>query len=207
MKSSVVRVGLGVLAALILTPIVVGGMAKVIFVEEIELEEKITFELSSIVPDVEASDTRTRRRAQATRRNNSAKPPPIKKLKISKSDIKIDAVNMDVAPPSNLNIGRMSSFAAKPIAINDRDARPIRPPPRKYPTRALERGIEGSCDVSFDVDTRGRPYNVSADCTNSVFKREAERSVGKAEFSPKIQNGKPIERRGVVYPMEFVLGD
>ena len=57
--------------------------------------------------------------------------------------------------------------------------------------------------MRFDVDTRGKPYNVQATCTDSVFKSEAERSVGRVEFAPKIVRGKPVERRNVVYPLEF----
>ena len=76
-----------------------------------------------------------------------------------------------------------------------------------YPSRAAERGIEGSCEVRFDVDTRGRPYNVQATCTDSIFKREAERAVGRVEFAPKIVRGQAAERRNVVYPLEFTLQD
>jgi protein TonB len=57
--------------------------------------------------------------------------------------------------------------------------------------------------VRFDVDTRGKPYNVSATCTDSIFKAEAERAVGRVEFAPKIVRGKAVERRNVVYPLEF----
>ena len=55
------------------------------------------------------------------------------------------------------------------------------------------------------MDTRGRPYNVEASCTDSVFKREAERAVSRVEFAPKIVRGQPAERRNVVYPLEFQL--
>ncbi|HAW53392.1 MAG TPA: energy transducer TonB, partial [Hyphomonas sp.] len=46
-----------------------------------------------------------------------------------------------------------------------------------------------------------------ATCTDSVFKREAERAVSKVEFAPKIIRGKAAERRNVVYPLEFKLAD
>ncbi|MBR9834458.1 MAG: TonB family protein, partial [Alphaproteobacteria bacterium] len=94
-----------------------------------------------------------------------------------------------------------------PVAISDRDAQPIRPPLPTYPTRAAERGVEGSCDVRFDVDTRGRPYNVQATCTDNVFKREAERAVSRVEFAPKIVRGAAAERKNVVYPLEFKLSN
>ena len=76
---------------------------------------------------------------------------------------------------------------------------------RHFAAWAAERGIEGSCDVRFDVDTRGKPYNVEADCTDRVFKREAERAVSRVEFAPKIIRGQAAERRNVVYPLQFTL--
>jgi protein TonB len=59
--------------------------------------------------------------------------------------------------------------------------------------------------VRFDVDTRGRPYNVQATCTDNIFKSEAERSVSRVEFAPTIVRGQAVERRNVVYPLEFKL--
>jgi len=55
------------------------------------------------------------------------------------------------------------------------------------------------------VDDRGKPYNVSATCTDNVFVREAERAVGNVEFAPKIIKGKPARRSNVVYPISFNL--
>jgi protein TonB len=97
----------------------------------------------------------------------------------------------------------MKSLAIDPVAVSDRDAQPIRPPTPSYPQRAQERGLSGNCDVRFDVDTRGKPYNIAATCSDAVFKSEAERAVSRVEFAPKIVRGKAVERRNVVYPLEF----
>jgi protein TonB len=40
-----------------------------------------------------------------------------------------------------------------------------------------------------------------------VFKSEAERAVSKVEFAPKIVRGKAVERRNVVYPLEFNISE
>ena len=122
---------------------------------------------------------------------------------ISVKEVKLDQSEQRVLSA----ITPQQQDADDPVAISDRDAQPIRPPAPSYPQRAAERGTEGSCDVRFDVDTRGRPYNISATCTDSVFKREAERAVSKVEFAPKIIRGKAAERRNVVYPLEFKLAD
>jgi protein TonB len=163
----------------------------------------IFFLMNALISVKEDSDVRTRQRAKPQRIESAAKPPPPPKQSATKSSINLPTPRIDGAVPQNLDLGRMKSLAIDPVAVSDRDAQPIRPPTPSYPQRAQERGLSGSCDVRFDVDTRGKPYNVSATCTDSVFKTEAERAVSRVEFAPKIVRGKAVERRNVVYPLEF----
>lgn len=178
-------------------------MSMLIAVNEISLEAKESRVLSAITPQSNDSDVRTRQRAKPQRIDSAAKPPPPPKQSATKSSINLPTPKIDGAVPQNLDLGRMKSLAIDPVAVSDRDAQPIRPPTPSYPQRAQERGLSGSCDVRFDVDTRGKPYNVAATCTESVFKSEAERAVSRVEFAPKIVRGKAVERRNVVYPLEF----
>ena len=161
--------------------------------------------LTRITPSEEDTEVRTRNRNKAQRIDSADKPPPPPKMSATRSDIDLPTPQIQGAAPTELNVGRLDSLAIDPVAISDRDAQPIRPPVPTYPSRAAERGTEGTCEVRFDVDTRGRPYNVQADCSDSVFKREAERAVSRVEFAPKIVRGQPAERRNVVYPLEFRL--
>ena len=178
-------------------------MNMLISVKELKLDQSEQRVLAAITPQKQDSDVRTRQRAKPQRIDAAAKPPPPPKQSATKSSINLPTPKIDGAVPQNLDFGRMKSLAIDPVAVSDRDAQPIRPPTPSFPQRAAERGISGSCDVRFDVDTRGKPYNVQATCTDSVFKSEAERSVGRVEFAPKIVRGKPVERRNVVYPLEF----
>ena len=178
-------------------------MSMLIAVNEISLEAKESRVLSAITPQSNDSDVRTRQRAKPQRIDSAAKPPPPPKQSATKSSINLPTPKIDGAVPQNLDLGRMKSLAIDPVAVSDRDAKPIRPHTPSYPQRAQERGLSGSCDVRFDVDTRGKPYNVAATCTESVFKSEAERAVSRVEFAPKIVRGKAVERRNVVYPLEF----
>ncbi|WP_291069589.1 energy transducer TonB [Hyphomonas sp.] len=178
-------------------------MNALISVKELRLASGETRVLAAITPQKQDSDVRTRQRAKPQRIDSAAKPPPPPKQSATKSSINLPTPKIDGAVPQNLDLGRMKSLAIDPVAVSDRDAQPIRPPTPSYPQRAQERGLSGSCDVRFDVDTRGKPYNVQATCTDSVFKAEAERAVSKVEFAPKIVRGKAVERRNVVYPLEF----
>lgn len=178
-------------------------MNALISVDEITLNTKESRVLTAITPQSQDSDVRTRQRAKPQRIESAAKPPPPPKQSATKSSINLPTPKIEGAVPQNLDLGRMKSLAIDPVAVSDRDAQPIRPPTPSYPQRAQERGLSGSCDVRFDVDTRGKPYNVQATCSDSVFKQEAERAVGRVEFAPKIVRGKAVERRNVVYPLEF----
>lgn len=163
--------------------------------------------IESITPEQRNEEVRAKSRSKPRRIASADKPPPPPKLSATKSDIDLPTPQIQGSAPTELSFDRVQSLDINPVAISDRDAVPIRPPVVTYPSRAAERGTEGSCNVRFDVDVRGRPYNVQADCTDRVFKREAERAVGKVEFAPKIVQGQARERRNVVYPLVFNLDD
>ena len=182
-------------------------MNYLISVKEVRLDESEQRVLSAITPQQQDSEVRVRQRSKPKRIDSAQKPPPPPKVSATKSQIDLPTPRIEGAAPTDLNLGRMDSLAIDPVAISDRDAQPIRPPTPSYPQRAAERGTEGSCEVRFDVDTRGRPYNITATCTDNVFKREAERAVSKVEFAPKIIRGQAAERKNVVYPLEFKLAD
>lgn len=182
-------------------------MGKLISADFVPDESEAPRVIESITPEQRNEDVRAKSRSKPKRLDSADKPPPPPKLSASKSDIDLPTPQITGAAPTQVRFDRVQSLDINPVAISDRDATPIRPPVPTYPTRAAERGTEGECQVSFDVDIRGRPYNVAADCTDSVFKREAERAVSKVEFAPKIVKGKPVERRNVVYPVVFKFGD
>lgn len=101
----------------------------------------------------------------------------------------------ELLPTEMINTGR------------DTVAQPITAPVVVYPESMLRRGTEGSCDVRFDLSPFGEPFNIRPDCTHSGFERSAKKAVAGSRFSPKQVQGTPVERRNVVYPIEYNLGD
>ncbi|MEM7491746.1 MAG: TonB family protein [Pseudomonadota bacterium] len=203
----IIRILLGAPAAAAITYVLFIGMNALISTPWVKPDDKEQRTIERITPLEENTEVRRRARAKPRQQRNADKPPPPPKLSTSKRDINLPTPSIQGAAPTELRIDRMSSLAIDPVAISDRDAQPIRPPLPTYPNRAAERGIEGSCEVRFDVDVRGKPYNISADCSDNIFRREAERAVSRVEFAPKIVRGKAAERRNVVYPLEFQLED
>jgi protein TonB len=207
LSNPLIRIAIGVPLAIIITYGLFQFMLWAISGDYEKPPEQEAFILETITPSEEDTNVQRASRAKPRRINSADKPPPPPKLTANKSDIDLPTPNISGAPPSELPPTRLNSLAIDPIAISDRDAQPVSPPVVTYPSRAQERGTEGSCEVKFDVNTRGEPFNVVATCTNNVFKREAERSVGRVRFAPKIVRGQAVERSNVVYPLEFTLAD
>lgn len=132
-------------------------------------------------------------------------PPPPPELSSSKSDIDLPAPIIQGKAPTEVDLGSLDTVFVEPVVINERDAQPVSPPTPVYPTRAAQQGIEGSCEVRFDVSVRGEPFNVQAVCTDTVFARSAEQAVSRVRFAPKIVRGQAAERRNVVYPIQYNL--
>ncbi len=206
-SNPLIRMVVGIPAAIVVVLGLFWIMNAVISVDEVRLEDKKFTTLNKITPQRDELDVQTRQRSKPKKIDSADKPPPPPKLSAAKSDVNLPAPSIQGAAPTELNFDRVQQLEFDPVAISDRDAQPIRPPVPTYPQRAAERGTEGNCDVRFDVDTRGKPYNIVADCSDSIFVREAERAVARVEFAPKIIRGKPAERKNVVYPLVFELED
>ena len=181
-------------------------MGGLIAAEFVPAEASEIREISRIIPE-EIEPAEIIIRDEIIRPDVLEAPPPPPKVSIKKVPVDLDIIDLGGAPPAKGKFIKVVLPDAPPVAISNRDATPIRPPIISYPRRAIDQGVEGSCSVHLDVDARGRPYNVKADCTTSMFTREAERAVGQVEFSPLIDRGVAKERRNVVYPLEFTLSD
>ncbi|MGB3625254.1 MAG: TonB family protein [Henriciella sp.] len=167
---------------------------------EVEQRELIRF-----TPPESDVEEKARPRDKPEHLQTADKPPPPPKYSATPGDVNLPMINIEGAAPTDLKLKAFDPLAIGPVAISDRDVRPIRPPVPTYPARAAERALEGACNVRLDVNTRGRPFNVEAECTDGVFKREAERAVRRVEFVPKIVRGRAVERHNVIYPLDFRL--
>jgi protein TonB len=89
----------------------------------------------------------------------------------------------------------------------DRDVVPqVRIQP-DYPIQARQKRIEGWVDVRFTVAADGSvrdPVVVKAEPA-SIFDRAAVQAVRGWKYNPKVQDGRPVERPGVVVRIRFTL--
>lgn len=69
-----------------------------------------------------------------------------------------------------------------------------------YPTRALQRGVEGSCVVQYTVTRLGtiaNPVIVDGQCTSSLFHQPSLNAAMKFKYKPRVVNGVEMEVSGV----------
>jgi len=191
------------LAALLAVPLVYAlflGASLLIKVDEVVLVATPDRPIVSITP--QEPDKLTPTTVKPPPLSVADKPPPPPRPEVTTTG---SAPGFTFAPPA----GDVTpiKFSPGPISVSPlagRNIQVVRAPAPSMPAIAMTRGISGDCDVLFDVDTRGRPFNITATCTDDVFNAEAIRSVGKAEFLPKVNaQGIAVEQHGAIYPLEF----
>ena len=162
--------------------------------------------LSKITPDI--SDKRPNPSGFEKPNKIEAKAPPPRPAPYTPSavDLFIPTDHKIGGPPERIDRADFTVLDNIVVAP-EKTVTPITPPNVVYPPRLADKRIEGSCDVRFDVSARGEPYNIRPECTHSGFERSAKRAVASSRFSPKVSNGKPVERRNVVYPIEYRMND
>lgn len=191
------------LAALAAAPLVYGLFLVangLITVDEISLTEKVQRPIPTLTPKDDPFDLPQTIKVEIP--EVLSPPPPLPKQKVetqgSAPVFEIIAPQTDTKPISF----KPGPISTSPVA--GRNIQVVRAPAPSIPAIAVSRGISGSCEVLFDVDTRGRPFNLTATCTDDIFKAEAIRSVSKAEFLPKVnKSGVLVEQQGAIYPLEF----
>lgn len=105
----------------------------------------------------------------------------------------------------------ISIFIAAPSAA-DRDAQPIAPPQIEWPKdvrisqEMMDGGFKETCDATFNVSAEGfveSPFDVL--CSYPAFEQSVRAATMTLRFEPKIVDGKPVRRTGVVYPYIFTF--
>jgi len=203
-RSSKVRLSATLGPAALMTFGLFAVMASLIATDFQPVEASEVRIIESIVPEeIDVAETKPRPKFELI--ETVAAPPPPPQYTISKTVIELEVPILTGKAPTDFSLGPIQKLETQPVALPDTDATPLRPPVVSYPSIALAQGITGECQVTFDVDTRGRPFNIVPNCTDSVFNRAAKKAISRVEFAPKVQEGRARERKNVVYPIVFSL--
>lgn len=106
-----------------------------------------------------------------------------------------------------VDVGGLNNDAS--ISASDSEMLPIVTMQPQYPNRALSRGIEGWCLVSFTVTETGTvvdPVVLDAEPKN-IFDNASKRAVQRFKFNPRIVDGEAVPAHGIRYLFSFNLED
>jgi len=89
----------------------------------------------------------------------------------------------------------------------DRDATPIVRIEPDYPPRAQQRGIEGWVVVQFTITTSGtvKDAAVVEAQPQGIFDQAAIKAVSRWKYNPPVEEGTPVERKGVRIMLSFKM--
>lgn len=131
-------------------------------------------------------------------------PPPPAKMRVAAESVSQGMTAMEI-PTLNLSAtvgggpiaGQMGKAGG--AAIFDGDLLPLQRIPPAYPRDAARSGITGWVQLELVVNADGtvRSAKVKDSKPRGVFEAAAVQAVMRWKFKPKIENGKPVEQRGL----------
>jgi protein TonB len=115
-------------------------------------------------------------------------PPP----DIPKQDIEIDT-DLDTVDISSAKVTANVDISLGG-GFSDGDIIPLVAIQPDYPRRALERGTEGYCVVTFVITTQGTTRDIKVvESTHSMFERSSIRAAQRLKYKPRIIDGTAVE--------------
>ncbi|WP_430459629.1 energy transducer TonB [Thalassolituus sp. LLYu03] len=203
MQSSMLRFGAALAVALVATFAVFWVMQSLISSGGSVLNTQDFGKIQSFVMNKPDDDVQTKERKPQKPPTPPAEPP---KPDMPRPDVaKADTSNFDVG---GFDMGTdLAVDAGLGGGTGDGEYLPIVKVAPNYPRRAAQKGIEGYVVVEFTVTTLGTvadPHVIEAD-PQGIFDREALAAVSKFKYKPKMENGKPLEVKGVRNIIRFEL--
>ena len=135
----------------------------------------------------------------------------IKRLNVDRKSLvalnkKISAINS-----ANTNSSENSELVVKEEAVLAKiiPAKVINRDPPRYPSRALTRGTEGWAQISFFIDTKGQPIQITSvdSKPKGVFEKAALKAIANWRFSParNEETGKAVLSKLITTKVQFKI--
>jgi protein TonB len=178
-------------------------MQALISMADAELDESGRSQLVEFIRLRRDSQVETKKR-EIPEKKLPEKPPPLPDMNFSPSSSAAGDVGALAFGVGDLELETGPNMGA---AASDSDVVPVVRVNPQYPIRAAERGIEGWVEVVFTITPSGtvKDPQVIASHPGRIFNREALRAIRKWKYNPKIEDGKPVERKGVKVRLRFEL--
>ncbi|MEL6665082.1 MAG: energy transducer TonB [Pseudomonadota bacterium] len=133
------------------------------------------------------------------------------KAKRIAKDISMTLIRNPIKTTSGLGATIAAAFGIAALSASpsfaDRDTPPIEPPVPEYPIDLANQGIGAHCDNYFDVSPEGYVINLEVKCGHPGFVTSSSNAVSTLRFKPKMVDGVAVTRKGVIYPIVYLLKD
>jgi len=202
----VIRLGVGVVLGLVVTAVLFWTMSYLIENADRSLDES---GMSNIVDFVRLKRDESIQRRQI----KPEKPPPPEAPPPQPPTPQLDNLNPNAekiaisAVPVETDIEMSGGFS---LGVGEGDYLPIVKVAPIYPQRALSRGIQGYCVVSYTVTRQGTirdPFVVEDQCTSSLFHSASIQASLKFKYKPRVIDGQAVEVPGVQNKFTYEIED
>jgi len=201
-----IRLGIGVVLGLVVTAVLFWTMSYLIENADRSLDES---GMSNIVDFVRLKRDESIQRRQI----KPEKPPPPEAPPPQPPTPQLDNLNPNAekiaisAVPVETDIEMSGGFS---LGVGEGDYLPIVKVAPIYPQRALSRGIQGYCVVSYTVTRQGTirdPFVVENQCTSSLFHSASIQASLKFKYKPRVIDGQAVEVPGVQNKFTYEIED
>lgn len=135
-------------------------------------------------------------------------PPPLERIQPEQATqpseelVNVDAQLYEFEPPDLGPREHISIVVERPNPV------PLIRFPGIMPDKALRDGLSGHCNMIFSVNAVGTTFDVKAkNCTNSMFESASIKAAKKFKYSPRLENGLPVEMHGVTTKITYRMLD
>ena len=133
----------------------------------------------------------------------TVEPPDIPRIDTETAVVDDNSGSVQIAVLPEIERGELRPTEVYVPDANEQPVVRMRP---VYPPRMASRGVEGSCQIGFDVTPQGNTANVHAlYCTNDGFAAAAVRAVSGWRYRPQTVDGQAVMRTGKAVEISFRL--
>jgi protein TonB len=148
------------------------------------------------------------RRQRVLPEQPKAAPPTVDQLPVNRSQVNtVTLPDMPILGLDTANIGLDIGMPALGDFSANQQAMPLYRVEPRYPPRAIKQGAQGYVELSFTINTAGRPTNIKVLSAKPrhLFEKTAVKALRKWKYQPTLVDGKAVAQVGQTVTLEFKL--
>jgi len=195
-----IRLLFGAAFALVVTTALLLLMQTLIHGQALELEKKDARKIADIFMGDTSIEVQKSERKPDKPEEPEDSPPPTELEPLQDAQVNAEALNLQPNLQANID------FAGPSLSASDGEYLPFYKMQPNYPRRAIARGIEGYCTVSYTVTKSGSTRDLKVvDCSSKLFERASMQAAAEFKYKPRVINGEAVEVLNVKNKFNFKL--